>query len=93
MKTRAIIVGFLLGLACGAVASDVPFFLRQIAGPRDIAAINENFRSVVSDITAIFAKWMDPKPATSKALCLSPATGNLSGCTSAVDASGNCTCP
>ena len=93
MRTRAFVFAFLLGLASGAIASDVPFYLRQIAGPRDISAINENFRSVVNDITKIFAKWMDPAPATSKALCLSPATGAVSGCTSAVDASGNCTCP
>lgn len=76
-----------------AVASDVPFYVRSLDSIRDVSGLNENFRSIVTDITAIYAKWMNPAPATSKALCLSPTTGNVSGCTSAVDASGNCTCP
>lgn len=76
-----------------AIAADVPYYLRSLEGQRDLSALNENFRSLVSDITAIYTKWMEPKPVNGKALCLSTTTGNVSGCTSAIDASGNCTCP
>ncbi len=42
-------------LASFAAASDVPFYLRGLESERDVAGINENFRSVVNDITKMRA--------------------------------------
>lgn len=46
---------FVVLLASTARAADVPFYLRQIDGPRDVSAINENFRSIVNDLTKLRA--------------------------------------
>lgn len=80
-------------LAVAAMAADVPFFLRQIEGPRDVSAINENFRSLVNDNAAVYAKWMAPELTPGKALCISPTTGAVGTCLGTVDGSGGCSCP
>lgn len=90
---RALLLASILGLTMAAVAADVPFYLRKIESPRDISAINENFRSLVNDNAAIYAKWMSPSLATGKALCISPTTGAVGTCLGTVDGSGGCSCP
>lgn len=40
----------LIVISSTAQAADVPFYLRAIEGEKDVAAVNENFRSVVSDL-------------------------------------------
>lgn len=42
-------------LAPAARAADVPFYLRTIETQKDVAALNENFRSLVNDITKLRA--------------------------------------
>ncbi len=42
-------------LAPAARAADVPFYLRTIESERDVSAVNENFRSVVNDLTKMRA--------------------------------------
>lgn len=42
-------------LASSSAASDVPFYLRSLDTQRDLSSINENFRSVVSDLTKLRA--------------------------------------
>lgn len=90
-QTITMIAAILLAIA--AMASDVPFFLRQIEGPRDISAINENFRSLVNDNAAVYAKWMDPSLPPGKALCISRTTGAVAPCLGTVDNTGGCSCP
>lgn len=55
---------FAVLLISTAHASDVPFYLRSIDGPRDVSGINENFRSVVGDITKLRADMDDGIVAT-----------------------------
>ena len=45
----------LLALALPAAAADVPFYLREIKTERDVSAVNENFRSLVNDLTLLRA--------------------------------------
>jgi hypothetical protein len=51
VKTLAL----LLLLAPAARAADVPFYLRTLEDPRAAGSINENFRSVVGDLTKLRA--------------------------------------
>lgn len=40
----------LLALCSTAQAADVPFYIREMGSERDVAAVNENFRALVSDL-------------------------------------------
>lgn len=46
-------MNLLLLLAFSAFAADTPFYLREMSGERDVAAVNENFRSLSNDLRVI----------------------------------------
>lgn len=50
---RAMLLAVLLAPA--ARAADVPFYLRSLDDPRAVGSLNENFRSIVGDLTKLRA--------------------------------------
>jgi len=43
----------LLAMAAPASASDVPFYLRSLEDPKAVGALNENFRSIINELTKL----------------------------------------